>query len=667
MTAGLSGDPQHAPRAPLRCRLPRRAATFFVLACALASHLPALGVGFVSDDVLAVENNPIFARPADWTVFLTAPGRAVPAFPHFRPAVLLSYGLETVIWGRSAVVYHVTNVLLHVLAVALVLKLAGTLSPWPHRGGRAGMAAALLFAIHPMTVEATSFIWARSSLLFSVFAVAAVLLFARYRRADRPGSLVLSLSCYVLSLLSKEQAVALPALLLLVDAPYWLPPGSYLPGWQRRPPTLSPPAGGGRYGGGPGLPRLAAHAAFVAITVLYLWLRRYVLGSIGNPHPERPFAADIKVQMISLAEYLRRWSMGLGLGLGEHRPPPPPLLDAVAAALPALVVLAGAAFWWYRRRDAVSAGALWFSAAIFPVCLPVGFQAPVKEHYSYLAGIGVCVTLASLAMHLVSRAPRGTSAAFPRPLLQVAVLAAAVALGGETYRRGQMWVSQLPLAAEAAARYPNNPLHLSSYAFRLVDLGRLAEAAALLERAARFDPPFPGALVGLAAIAERTGDPLQAEQYYRRAIAADTKDPFAPQSYAGFLKRMRRFEDAAVVLADTAGRIGAANARIELGRTLLALGRPREAMAAFSRCLAAIPGHAAAAEGLAIATWAAGDRREGRRLYHGLVSGLSDAQADLVLGRVYRDFRLSSGALAAPPAPGPAAGGAGGSANANTR
>jgi hypothetical protein len=78
---------------------------------------------------------------------------------------------------------------------------------------------ALLFAIHPMRVESVVWITERKDVLFGAFYLLSLIFYIQYIRQKKAWYYVLALLVFILSLLSKIQAVALPLSLLLVD--YW--------------------------------------------------------------------------------------------------------------------------------------------------------------------------------------------------------------------------------------------------------------------------------------------------------------------------------------------------------------------------------------------------------------------------------------------------------------
>lgn len=160
------------------------------------------------DDDLYVYENPqvreakikdIFTQPADYNTY--------------NPLVISSFALEWKLVKDKPFLYHLNNIFLHLLCTALVLiffRRLGLSIWW------SGFAA-LLFGIHPMRVESVAWISERKDLLYSVFFLSALLAYLRYMTSEKNGYLLLTFLLFVLSLLSKIQAVTLPVIMILLD------------------------------------------------------------------------------------------------------------------------------------------------------------------------------------------------------------------------------------------------------------------------------------------------------------------------------------------------------------------------------------------------------------------------------------------------------------------
>lgn len=134
---------------------------------------------------------------------------------NYNPLPLLVFAYVRSKVGLEPFAYHLINVILHLLCVALVFRTAKLLTKKPFIIG----AVTLLFAIHPMRVESVAWITELKDVMFAAFYFGALIAYIKWVR--KPGAQILlyllMLVLAVLSALSKIQAVSLPLSMLLID------------------------------------------------------------------------------------------------------------------------------------------------------------------------------------------------------------------------------------------------------------------------------------------------------------------------------------------------------------------------------------------------------------------------------------------------------------------
>lgn len=174
-----------------------------VAACAGVVHLGALWNGFALDDTPIILANPLVSqRGAPWAIF-ASPYWPPAYFPGkmYRPLPVLTYWLD---WATaSAAWFHAVNLVWHAGASIAVAMLAHRLV-----GARAALVAGLLFAVHPVHVEAVANIVGRAELMAALFATLSVI-------AALSGRAVgWSIAAFAVALLCKENAAVTPALIV---------------------------------------------------------------------------------------------------------------------------------------------------------------------------------------------------------------------------------------------------------------------------------------------------------------------------------------------------------------------------------------------------------------------------------------------------------------------
>ena len=133
---------------------------------------------------------------------------------NYNPLPILVFALVRSQEGLEPFVYHLINVILHLVCVALVFWTIKLLTKTPFIIG----AVTLLFAIHPMRVESVAWITELKDVMFASFYFGAIIAYIKWLRGGKKISLyLLMVALAVLSLLSKIQAVSLPLSMLLID------------------------------------------------------------------------------------------------------------------------------------------------------------------------------------------------------------------------------------------------------------------------------------------------------------------------------------------------------------------------------------------------------------------------------------------------------------------
>ena len=127
-----------------------------------------------------------------------------------RPLLYFTYNLNAYHSGLHPGPWHWTNIYLHTLASVLVLHIARY---WLGSLVLSTMVG-FLFAVHPLSTMAVSYISGRSSVLCSVFMLASILAFVYHLY-------IFTFVLGLLAILSKPEAIVLP---FLLGGVWWLRP-----------------------------------------------------------------------------------------------------------------------------------------------------------------------------------------------------------------------------------------------------------------------------------------------------------------------------------------------------------------------------------------------------------------------------------------------------------
>jgi len=425
---------------------------------------------------------------------------------YFHPLSWLSLMTDVELFGLDPLGFHLVNLALHaVAAVCLFLvALRATGQRW------ASLAAALLFAVHPLQVESVVWITERKQVLGSALGMGAALAWVAHLARPARWRLVLATALLALSILAKPHLVVLPALLLLLDL------------WPLR--RLAPLAGeAGRFA--PQAPlRLVLEkwplwlVSALGTALVVITLPPPTEG--GDPIP--PPAVRVANAVARMADYLGAafWPHDLTVLRGFPRAVP-----AGEVALGAAVTLAFTAggLLLARRRPWWLVGWAWFVVALAPVSglLQTGIWPAWADRFAYTPLMGLALAVAFEGAALA----RGSERA--RRAVLGAAAAALLALGISTAVQVEHWQSSTDLFARAAARSPWHAGIRTMYASNLMNDERLEEALAELREARRLDPTFPLAVLRSAETLHRLGRVQEANVAYRETLVLWPDSPDA--------------------------------------------------------------------------------------------------------------------------------------------
>jgi len=205
----------------------RRTMLACVLGIAAIGYVQSLTHSFVLDDHDLLERViPSLQTPIDaWKT-----GNAFQSY--YRPVFLTSLYLDHQLFGDQAWGFHAINLILHLLATWCAFVLAEKI----FRNPTAAAASALLFAIQPVHTENVSWVSGRTDILCAIFVFLSLSAFYDLAARRNWKSAWLSAIYFFLALGSKETAIVMPALCLLL-----LTVWKYLPAETPAPQTAEQP------------------------------------------------------------------------------------------------------------------------------------------------------------------------------------------------------------------------------------------------------------------------------------------------------------------------------------------------------------------------------------------------------------------------------------------
>ena len=361
---------------------------FLVFALALGLYVSTINHEFLFDDVTLIIQHPRVAE-LQWLKILS--------FHEYRPIRTLTYAVNYWLGGEDPFGYHLFNVVLHGLNAVLVFLLLYKITSWPMLAG----AGAVIFASHPVQSAAVAYVSGRKDVLATFFILLGCYWYVSYRSTRRRSFLLLCLLGFLLGVLSKEVAIVLPALLLLLD--FCLPKEVGSRGQK----SLTVPRatffsqlGRAIKQSWPFYAMGLALAAFGLYYALYLLPASRKIGLWGGS-----LETNLGTSFKLFSHYLKLAFVPYPLIAdysGDVFPVSGGLLEpATVLSIVIFVGFVALAIWTYPRNALLSLGMFWFLITLLPVLHIFPFHEIAADHFLYLPVVGLALVGGSTVDYLV--------------------------------------------------------------------------------------------------------------------------------------------------------------------------------------------------------------------------------------------------------------------------
>ncbi|PIQ88296.1 MAG: hypothetical protein COV72_09285, partial [Candidatus Omnitrophica bacterium CG11_big_fil_rev_8_21_14_0_20_42_13] len=372
-------------------------AVLLIVILGFACYFNALSVPFIWDDVGLVSGNYLIKDFRYTGKIFTADlynGKSE-GQNFYRPVQSLSYMLDYHFWKLNPLGYHITNIILHIATAILIYLLVSFLTPAVKisqapptpRGSRALLSSiplltALLFVVHPVHVEAVTYISGRADILAALFMLSALLFFIKWLKGNKSAiCYLLSVICFIIALFSKEFALILPVLLLLYVFACRF---NYVKEYARR---------------------IYVYIPFLLAGAFYLSLRLLIVANKTVFPPKADIYKNILFFPKAAFLYLKTIILPLNLHMSRAVRLPESILslDFIFPAL-GLALMSFLIFKMARTQKAklVSFALVWFLINLVPYSGLFQINAYFAEHFAYLASVGIFLIIAIGFKRLIS-------------------------------------------------------------------------------------------------------------------------------------------------------------------------------------------------------------------------------------------------------------------------
>ncbi len=548
----------------------------------LAVFLPVCGYEFLSyDDGFNVYNN--------WRVtrFSAANLAYFWQVPYENLYVPLTYNLWAVLaWIAQMLplgdgkllnphIFHAANLVLHLGCAMLVFAIVRLLveSQW------AAWAGALVFAVHPVQVEAVAWVTGLKDVFSAFWSLMAIWQYVLYVKSGRTGSWAVAHCflvglCFLLAMLAKPGAVTVPLLLVVI--------GRLCLGIKWR--------------------RLALEILPMAVLALPMVIVTKAVQPDTQQAWQPAFWQRLLVSGDALSFYLYKVFLPLALGPDYGRTPRFVLEHDWVYMTPLLLVAVGFILWRTAQERRLTAASI-FVASLLPVLGLVSFSfqniSTVADRYLYLAMLGPALVI-------------GWALTRWRTKWAWLIFAVAAAgLAGKAIAQLGHWQNSTTFTRHALAVNPKSWVMHNNQGIDLTKAGSHEEAIAAFEKALAHKPDYAEAYNNLGVLYRGLSQNTDAIENFKKSLAVNpdnAKSAFnLAMLYSARKKPLQAIENYRQAIQAKPDFIEAYN---NLGLLYLELNRSEEALALYAQAIELAPDLALLYYNLARAYAELGKRQE---------------------------------------------------------
>ena len=399
-------------------------------------------------------------------------------YDFYRPAQMFTYMIDYSLWKLDVKGYHLTNILLHILVALSIYWLISILY-----GNRAlSLLTSILFLVHPIHSEAIAYISGRADPLAVFFMLLCFIFYIKKLSSKSISLYILMLLSYVLALLSRENSLILPMLLLL-----------YHYSFKKK-------------------LKVKNFLLLIGIAFIYILLRLTVLKSL-LPYTSCPITLSQRIPgfFVAVTNYARLILLPFNLHMEYGT-----IMFNLAhpRAITGILILSSLLIYAFRKRngDRLTFFCIsWFFIALLPVSNLYPINAYMAEHWLYLPSIGFFLLLA-----------KGLSYIYKIKKFRIFTIVFTIVLlafySYLTIRQNVYWREPLVFYKRTMKYAAHSPRVCNDLGNAYYAINKNKEAIALYKKAVEINPNYARAYYNLGLLYSTINKKKEAITAYKKAI-----------------------------------------------------------------------------------------------------------------------------------------------------
>lgn len=539
-------------------------------------YFNSLGNQFTNwDDGMIYQNSTI--RNLNWDgikkIFTLEKGNT------FQPIRMLSYAIDYHFWKLNPLGYHLTNILFYILTCVMVylallrlsVHLRGGASIGSHE--RVALFGALLFAAHPVHVEAVTWLAARKEVLQGFFFFFAFYLYLKGREESGRKKItyfVFVLFTILLATLSKPSAVVFPAVILIFEI------AARQKGW---------------------VDFVKKHWLFFAlsafVSVLFTSILIKVMFDAGGVKPYRggTFFNNLLVSFYAFLYNIKLLAFTVNYSAAYTINVPNPILGLRTLLFVGVtLVLTGLSFWSLKRTKIIFFAFWFFVVTMLPYLNLIPISTLLADRYVFIASFSYVLLLGVLFDRLYSYRRARFSEGFFKLLSIVLFLFLFTVYSLMTIHQNRIWENSYTLWSDAVEKYPGSNTANALMGVVYMEIAMDQEAVKYLEKAVEILPYDYQSRNNLGIVYGRLDEPEKALMEFGTAIQLRPDDDTIKINLSVFYQRQKEYKKAEEVLKHLLSRNPQnANLYFRLGLVYKDAGQYDAAVSEFLKSIELVP------------------------------------------------------------------------------
>ena len=457
----------------------------------------------------------------------------------YQPIRMLSYAIDYRFWKLNPLGYHITNILFYILTCIMVyftlfhlsMHLRERVSSDSH--GRVAIWGALLFAAHPVHVEAVTWLAARKEVLQGFFFFLAFYLYLTGKEKEgrqRAILFVLVLLSILLATLSKPSAIVFPAVLVVYEMAF------------RR---------------NQGIDFIKKHWIFFSLSTIISFLFAFVLFRVMlHAGGIKPYHGGIFFNNLLVSFYVFLYNIKLLVFTINYsaaytiRVPFPLLNIQTLLVVAAVFLLFGSSLWSLKRTKVIFFSVLFFFVTLLPYLNVIPISTVLADRYVFIASFSYCFLLGIGFDKLYAVTGKRFSEGFFKVLSIAIFLFLLCGYSFMTIQQNKIWENSYTLWSDAVEKHPESNTANALMGVVYMELGMDEKAVEYLEKAVQLLPIDYESRNNLGIVYGRLDKPEEALKELMTAMSLKPENDYIKINLSVFYQRQKEYKKSEEVLND---------------------------------------------------------------------------------------------------------------------